>query len=340
LKGFKTVVHKKALLTVEVAALRAENSFSGKITVKLHVIMDVSGISALVFVDDASNSAEPVGTLAFSEVSTKDPGAQPKLEQLSNSDFEFSTEEEESSKESIRELERRERLKGETEEAKNNLEAYIFELKDLLSTSERYTTQAERDELRGILEDSERILSESDIKKAKYVDELAHLKVKGAPVSSRIAAHHKQEEAVQACKDFIKIVRAKVQEFGAKKKKLGGREQQLVDMLAALEAWLAEKQNTQQSSSLYLSPVFTAEEVYEQMKSLEADYRQLITGETKPVVQDQFLSFESKMAIFLMFILAIVIGVPLVYRYMGGLEGIQKRRLGAKKAKKEKAKLR
>uniref|UniRef100_A0A8D3CXU9 Heat shock protein 4a n=1 Tax=Scophthalmus maximus TaxID=52904 RepID=A0A8D3CXU9_SCOMX len=165
------------------------------------------------------------------------------------------------------------KLEKERNDAKNNVEEYVYEMRDKLhGVLEKFVNEADRDAFSLKLEDTETWLYEDgeDQQKQVYIDKLTELKKMGQPIQQRCM---EAEERPKAFEDlgrqiqmYMKIIEAYKDELydHLDELELTRVEKQANDAMA----WMNSKINQQNSQDLTLEPVVKVEEIKAKTKEL------------------------------------------------------------------------
>uniref|UniRef100_A0A7N8WLB4 Heat shock protein 4a n=1 Tax=Mastacembelus armatus TaxID=205130 RepID=A0A7N8WLB4_9TELE len=186
------------------------------------------------------------------------------------------------------------KLEKERNDAKNNVEEYVYDMRDKLhGVLEKFVNEADRDAFSLKLEDTENWLYEDgeDQQKQVYIDKLAELKKIGQPIYER---YIESEERPKAFEDlgrqlqmYMKIIEAY---------KLGRTQNKTYAHLDELEVtrvdkhvndtmvWMNSKMNQQNSQNLTMEPVVKVEEIKAKTKELYSACNPVVT-KPKPKVE-------------------------------------------------------
>lgn len=161
------------------------------------------------------------------------------------------------------------------EEAKNQLESYIYKVKNKLADDEegiaKISTEEQREEISKLsMEAEDWLFDEGDSAeltaiKAKY-DALA---TPAEKIWFRLAESTARPEAVQALKDKMKETEEKLNKWLEGKDYI--TEEEKTDLASKFEAarkWLSEKEEDQATKAAHEDPTFTSEEVPLQMQPI------------------------------------------------------------------------
>ncbi|XP_056587297.1 heat shock 70 kDa protein 4a isoform X1 [Triplophysa dalaica] len=183
------------------------------------------------------------------------------------------------------------KLEKERNDAKNNVEEYVYEMRDKLHGAlEKFVSEADRDSFSLKLEDTENWLYEEgeDQQKQVYIDKLAELKKLGDPIRSRYVEADERprafDELGRQIQQYIKILEA----YKAK--------DELYDHLDELDVmkvekqvneamtWMNNKMNLQSKQSLSQDPLVQTQEIRAKTKELYSSCNYIIT-KPKPKVE-------------------------------------------------------
>lgn len=183
------------------------------------------------------------------------------------------------------------KLEKERNDAKNNVEEYVYEMRDKLhGVLEKFVSEADRDSFSLKLEDTENWLYEDgeDQQKQVYIDKLAELKKIGQPIHER---HMEAEERPKAFEELGRQIQMYMKVIEAYKAK-----DELYDHLDELEvtrvekqvkdamAWMNTKMNQQNNQDLTLDPVVKVVEIQAKVKELYSACNSVVS-KPKPKVE-------------------------------------------------------
>uniref|UniRef100_A0A8D0ANR6 Heat shock protein 4a n=1 Tax=Sander lucioperca TaxID=283035 RepID=A0A8D0ANR6_SANLU len=187
------------------------------------------------------------------------------------------------------------KLEKERNDAKNNVEEYVYEMRDKLhGILEKFVNEADRDTFSLKLEDTENWLYEDgeDQQKQVYIDKLAELKSMGQPICERYMEAEERPKAFEELGRQIQMYMKIIEAYKAK--------DELYDHLDELEVtrvdkqvkdamvWMNSKMNQQNNQDLTLEPVVKVIEIQAKIKVLRVYSRHTHThnlkntGFTKP----------------------------------------------------------
>ncbi|KAK2834246.1 hypothetical protein Q7C36_014947 [Tachysurus vachellii] len=183
------------------------------------------------------------------------------------------------------------KLEKERNDAKNNLEEYVYEMRDKLhGIYEKFINESDRDTLSLKLEDTENWLYEDgeDQPKQVYIDKLDELKKLGQPIQDRYTESEERPKAFdelgKQLQQYMKIVEA----FKMKEEQyehLEEAEIQKVDkMVNDIMIWMNSKMNQQSKQSLTVDPVVKAAEITAKTRELFSSCNPIVT-KPKPKVE-------------------------------------------------------
>lgn len=140
-----------------------------------------------------------------------------------------------------------------------------------------------------------------------------------------------------------RLVKNKFNDILSKKKgESAEKEKQVLASLKEMEDWLLQKETEQESVPKTQNPVFLAEDIHKRTVKLEGQYKEALGIKDKSTKKEpeEFMSMQMKLGLFVVLILIIGIGAPLGYRYYAEIDELKGgRRLGTKKEKKEREKM-
>uniref|UniRef100_A0A4W6EUR4 Heat shock protein 4a n=1 Tax=Lates calcarifer TaxID=8187 RepID=A0A4W6EUR4_LATCA len=181
------------------------------------------------------------------------------------------------------------KLEKERNDAKNNVEEYVYDMRDKLhGVLEKFVNEADRDTFSLKLEDTENWLYEDgeDQQKQVYIDKLAELKKMGQPIHER---YMEAEERPKAFEDLGRQIQMYMKIIEAYK-------DEQYDHLDELEVtrvdkhvndamvWMNSKMNQQNSQDLTLDPVVKVEEIKAKTKEIYSACNPVVS-KPKPKVE-------------------------------------------------------
>uniref|UniRef100_A0A8C6Q4W1 Heat shock protein 4a n=1 Tax=Nothobranchius furzeri TaxID=105023 RepID=A0A8C6Q4W1_NOTFU len=181
------------------------------------------------------------------------------------------------------------KLEKERNDAKNNVEEYVYDMRDKLhGVLEKFVNEADRDAFSLKLEDTETWLYEDgeDQQKQVYIDKLAELKNIGQPIYER---HVEAEERPKAFEElgrqiqkYMKIVEAyKNEQYDhLDELEVTRVDKQVTDTIA----WMSVKINQQNSQDLTSDPVVKVGEIQAKTKELYSSCNPVVS-KPKPKVE-------------------------------------------------------
>ncbi|MCI4381593.1 hypothetical protein PGIGA_G00253800 [Pangasianodon gigas] len=183
------------------------------------------------------------------------------------------------------------KLEKERNDAKNNLEEYVYDMRDKLhGMFEKFISESDRDTLSVKLEYTENWLYEDgeDQPKQVYIDKLDELKKLGQPIQDRYTESEERPKAFdelgKQLQQYMKIVEA----FKMKEEQyehLDEAEIQKVDkMVGEVMIWMNSKMNQQSKQNLTMDPVVKAAEITAKTRELFSSCNPIVT-KPKPKVE-------------------------------------------------------
>ncbi|XP_059208451.1 heat shock 70 kDa protein 4a [Centropristis striata] len=183
------------------------------------------------------------------------------------------------------------KLEKERNDAKNNVEEYVYDMRDKLhGLLEKFVNEADRDTFSLKLEDTENWLYEDgeDQQKQVYIDKLAELKKMGQPICERYMEAEERPKAFEELGRQIQMYMKVIESYKAK--------DELYDHLDELEVmrvdkqvkeamvWLNGKMNQQNNQDLTLDPVIKVTEIQAKTRELYTACNQVLS-KPKPKVE-------------------------------------------------------
>uniref|UniRef100_A0A3Q4GMM4 Heat shock protein 4a n=1 Tax=Neolamprologus brichardi TaxID=32507 RepID=A0A3Q4GMM4_NEOBR len=185
------------------------------------------------------------------------------------------------------------KLEKERNDAKNNVEEYVYDMRDKLhGILEKFVNEADRDLFSLKLEDTENWLYEDgeDQQKQVYIDKLAELKKIGQPIHERYVEAEERPKAFEEHGRQIQMYMKIIEAYKAK--------DELYDHLDELEVtrvdkqvndamvWMNSKMNQQNNQDLTVDPVVKVTEIKAKTKELYASCNPVLSKpKPKPKVE-------------------------------------------------------
>ncbi|XP_022072073.1 heat shock 70 kDa protein 4b [Acanthochromis polyacanthus] len=183
------------------------------------------------------------------------------------------------------------KLEKERNDAKNNVEEYVYDMRDKLhGMLEKFVSESDRDALSLKLEDTENWLYEDgeDQPKQVYIDKLAELKKLGQPIQERYAEAEERpkvfEELGKQIQQYMKFVEAykmKEEQYDH----LDEADVTKVDKLASdAMMWMNSSMNQQSKQSLTVDPSVKVKDIQAKTRELFSACNPIVT-KPKPKVE-------------------------------------------------------
>ncbi|XP_034739457.1 heat shock 70 kDa protein 4b isoform X2 [Etheostoma cragini] len=185
------------------------------------------------------------------------------------------------------------KLEKERNDAKNNVEEYVYEMRDKLhGMLEKFVSESDRDILSLKLEDTENWLYEDgeDQPKQVYIDKLAELKKLGQPIKERYTEAEERPKAfeelgkqIQQYMKFVEAYKIKEEQYDH----LDEADVNKVDKLAS-EAmiWMNSAMNQQSKQSLTVDPSIKVKDIQAKTRELFSTCNPVVTKpKPKPKVE-------------------------------------------------------
>uniref|UniRef100_A0A3Q3W9V8 Uncharacterized protein n=1 Tax=Mola mola TaxID=94237 RepID=A0A3Q3W9V8_MOLML len=183
------------------------------------------------------------------------------------------------------------KLEKERNDAKNNVEEYVYDMRDKLhGMLEKFVSESDRDALSLKLEDTENWLYEDgeDQSKQVYIDKLAELKKLGQPIQERYTEAEERPKAfeemgkqIQQYMKFVEAYKTKEEQYDH----LDEADVTKVDKLTS-EAmmWMNSAMNQQSKQSLSVDPCFRVKDIQTKTRELFSTCNPIVT-KPKPKVE-------------------------------------------------------
>ncbi|KAL8280171.1 hypothetical protein RQP46_007501 [Phenoliferia psychrophenolica] len=293
-----------------------------KQSVKLNVSLNQSGIfgfeSAALFVDlpvveEAAPEPEAMETDAPAPVEGEEaPAAAPApvakkakktttktpLSSIpSNSSLETSSKNDYAEREG--QMAAGDKLVLETEDRKNALEEYVYDVREKLDGQwKKYVNSADADALRALASSSEDWLyteEGEDATKSKYVERLDALKALGDPINLRFRDTEERPRALAALREAISGFSTKATSGDAKYAHLSEKDlQTVIETCANAEAWVGNKVASQAEKPLDVKPVVTSAEIRKKAEEISNICSPIITKPAPKVKKEEPKAEEKK----------------------------------------------
>ncbi|KAM6907849.1 heat shock 70 kDa protein 4a isoform 2-T2 [Xenentodon cancila] len=183
------------------------------------------------------------------------------------------------------------KLEKERNDAKNNVEEYVYEMRDKLhGVLEKFVNESDRDAFSLKLEDTENWLYEDgeDQQKQVYIDKLSELKKIGQPIHDRCMEALERPKAFEELGRQIQMYMKIIEAYKAKDEQyehLDELEVTRVDKLINdVMVWMNSKINLQNSQDLTRDPVVKVEEIQAKTKELYSSCNPVVS-KPKPKVE-------------------------------------------------------
>lgn len=167
------------------------------------------------------------------------------------------------------------KLEKERNDAKNNVEEYVYDMRDKLhGVLEKFVNEAHRDAFSLKLEDTETWLYEDgeDQQKQVYIDKLAELKEMGQPIFERYMEAEERPRAFQELGRLIQMYMKIIDAYKAKDELYDHMDELEVTsvekQVKAAMIWMNGKMNHQNNQDLTLEPVVKVAEIQAKIKEL------------------------------------------------------------------------
>jgi hypoxia up-regulated 1 len=181
------------------------------------------------------------------------------------------------SKQKLMEMAQRDKERMMLEESRNNVEAYIYKIKNKLEDDaeaiEKVTTQEQRDAIRKLAEDAQEWMEDDgyDADYATMQDKYAELSTPFEKILLRIKESTERPAAIVALKKKLDETEQLMAKWDEKMPHITAEEKEPVAAaINDVRKWIADKEDAQAQKQPHEDPVFTSEEVPLQTKSLEA----------------------------------------------------------------------
>ncbi|XP_034887863.1 heat shock 70 kDa protein 17 [Populus alba] len=178
-------------------------------------------------------------------------------------------------KRKLEELNKKDAERRRTAELKNNLEGYIYSTKEKLETSEEFEKISTADERKSFIEKLDEVqewlyTDGEDATAKEFEERLDSLKAIGDPIFFRYKELSARPKSIELARKYPGELQQIVKGWETKKPWLPkDRVDEVVGDADKLKSWLDKKEAEQKKASGFSTPVFTSEEVYLKVFSLQ-----------------------------------------------------------------------
>uniref|UniRef100_A0A6N2JZE2 Heat shock 70 kDa protein 17 n=1 Tax=Salix viminalis TaxID=40686 RepID=A0A6N2JZE2_SALVM len=178
-------------------------------------------------------------------------------------------------KRKLEELNKKDVERRRTAELKNNLEGYIYSTKEKLETSEEFEKISTADERKSFIEKLDEVqewlyTDGEDATAKEFEERLDSLKAIGDPVFFRYKELSARPTAIKVARKYPGELQQIVKGWETKKPWLPkDRVDEVMGDADKLKSWLDEKEAEQKKATGFSTPVFTSEEVYLKVFTLQ-----------------------------------------------------------------------
>ncbi|KAH8506845.1 hypothetical protein Peur_043977 [Populus x canadensis] len=178
-------------------------------------------------------------------------------------------------KRKLEELNKKDAERRRTAELKNNLEGYIYSTKEKLETSEEFEKISTADERKSFIEKLDEVqewlyTDGEDATAKEFEERLDSLKAIGDPIFFRYKELSARPTAIELARKYPGELQQIVKGWETKKPWLPkDRVDEVMGDADKLKSWLDKKEAEQKKASGFSTPVFTSEEVYLKVFSLQ-----------------------------------------------------------------------
>ncbi|XP_056140568.1 heat shock 70 kDa protein 4a [Lampris incognitus] len=183
------------------------------------------------------------------------------------------------------------KLEKERNDAKNNVEEYVYDMRDKLHGAlEKFVSEAERDTFSLKLEDTENWLYEDgeDQQKQVYIDKLTELKKLGQPIQDRYVEAAERPKAFDELGKQIQMYMKIIEAYKAKDEQYNHLDElevtQVNKHVDDAMIWMNNKMNQQSKQDLTLEPVVKVSEIQAKTKELISTCNPVVS-KPKPKVE-------------------------------------------------------
>ncbi|KAF9679446.1 hypothetical protein SADUNF_Sadunf06G0015900 [Salix dunnii] len=178
-------------------------------------------------------------------------------------------------KRKLEELNKKDDERRRTAELKNNLEGYIYSTKEKLETSEEFEKISTADERKSFIEKLDEVqewlyTDGEDATAKEFEERLDSLKAIGDPIFFRYKELSARPTAIEVARKYPGELQQIVKGWETKKPWLPkDRVDEVMGDADKLKSWLDEKEAEQKKATGFSTPVFTSEEVYLKVFTLQ-----------------------------------------------------------------------
>lgn len=172
-------------------------------------------------------------------------------------------------------LDKKDAERRKTAELKNNLESYIYSMKEKLEESADILTVSTEQERESFAEKLSEVqdwlyMDGEDAQANEFKERLDQLKAIGDPILFRLSELKTRPTACENARLYLDELQKIVKNWETNKPWLPQkRVDEVVSEAEKVKAWLKEKENLQKNTPVFNPPVFTSEEVSEKVLDLQ-----------------------------------------------------------------------
>lgn len=171
-------------------------------------------------------------------------------------------------------LDKKDAERRKTAELKNNLESYIYSTREKLESDEfeKISSSQERQSFIEKLEEVQEWLytDGEDANATEFQERLDMLKAIGDPIFFRFSELTARPEAVEHARKYLGELQQIINGWQTSKSWLPkDKVDEVLSDAEKVEKWLNEKEAEQKKASAFIAPIFTSDEVYEQLFNLQ-----------------------------------------------------------------------
>lgn len=181
------------------------------------------------------------------------------------------------SKQKLLEMAQRDKERMMLEEARNNVEAYIYKIKNKLEDDSEaigaVTTEEQRDAVRKLAEDAQEWMEDEGYAAdyATVVDKYAEISTPFEKILLRVKESVDRPAAIAALKKKLDEVEQLMVQWTEKMPHITAEDKEpVVKAISDVRKWIEDKEEAQAKKSSSDDPVFLSDDVPEQMKPIEA----------------------------------------------------------------------
>lgn len=194
-------------------------------------------------------------------------------------------------KATLRKLDQKDLDRRQLEQAKNDVEAFIYATREALWENDiiKVSTEQQREEINAVLSDASDWLYGDGFSASlqEYRDQLAALRSVFEPISSRASELAARPATIEAFGIWKQSTLEALANITNERNVEEEEKASLINSIADIEKWLAEKEQEQQAKSLTEQPAWASKDIITKLSPLDNELKRLQRrGKRKPKVEE------------------------------------------------------